>query len=197
MSWVGILLTFSLAENVVFARLLGLYPCADQPVDRRRTVAAGAALTLLVTAGAFAAWALRVLVLEPLKLSVLLAPLTVLAIGAIGALARACLRLAGDGASRLLGPAFQPIVALAAALGVVLAVSGERAGVLESVAAGLASGLGFLLAQAILAAVADRMQTEDAPEAFRGIPLALLSAALASLAFAGLDRALFARLVGR
>jgi len=197
MSWVGIVLTFSLAENMVLARLLGLQPCADAPADRRRTLALSLALTVVVTVGSLAAWVLRVLLLEPYGLAWFLAPLAALAIAAVAALARAGLRVAGSRATRALAPALQPLAVLAAALGAALAVSRERFGALETLAAGAASGLGFLVGQSILAAVAGRMQTEEAPRFLRGLPLALLSAGLAALAFAGLDRALVARLVGQ
>jgi electron transport complex protein RnfA len=182
---------------MVLARLLGLQPCADAPTDRRRTLALALALTAVVTAGSLAAWALRVLVLEPRGLPWLLSPLTALAVVAVASLLRAGLRAAGAPAVRSLTPAVQPLGVLAAALGVALAVSRERFGALETLTAGAASGLGFLVAQSILAAVAARMETEPAPRFLRGLPLALLSAGLAALAFAGLDRALVARLVGQ
>ena len=60
----------------------------------------------------------------------------------------------------------------------------QRVGQL-SLAFGLGTGAGFILATVMLAALQDRLADLDAPEPFRGLPLLLLTLAILSMAFMG------------
>ena len=195
MSWLGIVLTFSLAENVLLVHLLGLVPSDAAPAEPGRTAAAGLAVTFLAGASAAAAWVLRRLVLDPLGLAWLQTPGFVLAVVGIATLGRLALRAFAPRAGDLFGPVLRPSGASAAALGTVLVAARAGFGLVEGLAAGLASGAGFLVAVSILSGVAGRLEPGEAPSSMRGLPLSLVSAGLAALAFAAFDHALIARLV--
>jgi electron transport complex protein RnfA len=62
---------------------------------------------------------------------------------------------------------------------------------LASLLFGAGSALGFTLAMVLFAGLRERLECADVPVAFRGTPIALVTAGLMSLAFmgfAGLDR---------
>jgi Na+-translocating ferredoxin:NAD+ oxidoreductase RnfA subunit len=213
MSWLGILLVFSLVEHVLFARMLGLDPGTAEGPDPRRAAAAGLATALLAAASAAAVWALRVRVLEPLDVVWLQTPAIVLATAGIAALARLVLRQAAplrrpwlrrgsdvpvQAAPRvadLFGPVLRPSGASVAALGTVLVAARSGFGLTEGIAAGLAAGAGLLVALSILGGIADRLGPGEEPSAMSGLPRTLVSAGLAALAFTAFDRVFLAGLV--
>ncbi len=56
---------------------------------------------------------------------------------------------------------------------------------IESVVFGFSAGVGFLLAIVLFSGVRERIAACDIPKPFQGFPIALISAALLSLAFMG------------
>jgi len=58
---------------------------------------------------------------------------------------------------------------------------------LEAMVNSLGSGLGFFLAMVIFSGVRSHTESSEPPEAFQGLPITLISAALLSLAFFGFN----------
>jgi Na+-translocating ferredoxin:NAD+ oxidoreductase RnfA subunit len=195
MSWLGIILTFSLVEHVLFARMLGLDPGTAEAPDGRRAVAAGLASALLAAASGAAVWALRVRVFVPLGIAWLQTPAIVLVTAGIASLARFVLGRALPRAMDLFGPVLRPSGVSVAALGTVLVAARAEFGLVDSLVAGLAAGAGLLVALSILAGIADRLGPGEAPSPMSGLPRALVSAGLAALAFTAFDRVFLAGLV--
>lgn len=195
MSWPGIILTFSLVEHVLFARMLGLDAGSAGGPDPRRAAAAGLATALLAAASAAAVWVLRVEVLEPIGASWLQTPAIVLVTAGIASLARLALRRALPRSADLLGPVLRPSGASVATLGTVLVAARSGFGLAECVVAGLAAGAGLVVALSILAGIADRLSPGEAPSPMNGLPRALVSAGLAALAFTAFDRVFLEGLV--
>jgi len=72
-----------------------------------------------------------------------------------------------------------------AVLGVALLNVDRQHGLLESLVFGASAGAGFGLALLLFTALRERLETADVPAAFRGAPIALLTAGLMALAFMG------------
>jgi electron transport complex protein RnfA len=77
-------------------------------------------------------------------------------------------------------------------LGVALLNFERQQGFIESLVFGAAAAAGFGLALLAFTGLRERMESADVPAAFRGAPLALVTAGLMALAFMG-----FGGLVGR
>jgi len=58
---------------------------------------------------------------------------------------------------------------------------------IQAVVNALGGGLGFLLAMVIFTSVRRQTESADPPEAFKGVPLTLISAAILSLSFFGFE----------
>ena len=56
---------------------------------------------------------------------------------------------------------------------------------LESVVAGLGTSVGFTIAIVIMAGIRERIEFNDVPESFKGMPIVLITAGLMSIAFFG------------
>jgi electron transport complex protein RnfA len=195
MSFIGIILTAALVNNVVLNQLLGLCPFFEATERRAAALDLGLAVCLVLTLTAPATWALRHHVLEPLRLEYLQTLAYVLLIaGIVRAVELAVRKLmpAGRGTLR----AYLPLLAAnCAVLGICLLAAPAAASALQSLIAGLSAGSGFLLASVVLSSIRSKLETEHVPAAMRGLPIALVSAALMALAFLAFDRALVAGLL--
>jgi len=195
MSLLGIILTFSLIDNIVLSRLLGICPCVGAPGGMRATVATSAATALLMSLSALAAWALNTFLLAPLGLDFLRTPAFVMAVACIAGLVDVAARRA---VPELLRAAGIPLIGIAfncATLGVALIAARGGFNAPQSLVVGLAAGAGFFIALTLLTAIRERLEVERAPEWLRGLPLHLISAGLLAYAFMAFDRAFLARLL--
>lgn len=82
---------------------------------------------------------------------------------------------------------YLPLTAVNCAITALCLSLSEKAftGLVPAVVHSLGAGLGFLLATLVLWSVMARLQERAVPAAFRGVPLALISAGLCALAFSG------------
>ena len=72
-----------------------------------------------------------------------------------------------------------------AVLGVALTNVQKEYGILQGTVNGFATALGFTIAIVILAGFREKMEWNDVPESFKGMPHVLLTAGLMAIAFCG------------
>jgi Na+-translocating ferredoxin:NAD+ oxidoreductase subunit A len=195
-SYVGIILTLALAENVVLSQLLGICPCIGAPRRQGSAVGIGLSAVLLMSASALGAWLVRTQVLVPLGLQFFQTFVFVSLTFFLGWLADTVLAAAAPALLRAAGFSLQSLGINCAVLGIALIVVRARYGPLESLVAGAAAGAGFLVALVLMSAIRDRLDSERVPRPLRGAPIALISAGLISIAFLAFDAAVIRRLVG-
>lgn len=195
MSWVAIILTFALVDNVILSRLLGVCPASDPP-GMRAAAGLGCFMAVLMASSAVGGWAVDSLVLVPTGFTLLRTPVFVFLVAGLAAALRGlCARfmprlLLGTGVSI-------PEVGLnTAALGLVLIATRGEYSAPESLVAGLAAGAGYFLVSAMMTAIRERLDVEPVPGALKGFPLQLITAGLMAYAFMAFDRAFLARILG-
>ena len=72
-----------------------------------------------------------------------------------------------------------------AVLGVAITNVQENYSILEGVVNGFATAVGFTIAIVLMAGLREKMEYNDVPKAFQGMPIVLLTAMLMSIAFTG------------
>ena len=72
-----------------------------------------------------------------------------------------------------------------AVLGVALTNVQNDYGILASTISGIATAVGFTISIIIMAGLREKMEYNDIPESFQGMPMVLLTAGLMSIAFFG------------
>ena len=72
-----------------------------------------------------------------------------------------------------------------AVLGVALTNVQKNYGIVTSIVNGFATALGFTISIVILAGIREKMEYNDVPESFRGMPIVLVTAGLMAIAFCG------------
>ena len=175
----------SLVNNFVLSNFLGLCPFIG--VSRRFEAAAGMALATLfvltlVSGLSFALWQW---VLVPLGLEYLRTLVFILLIAGVVQFTEIMVRATSPLLHQLLGIFLPLITTNCAVLGVALLNVNRQHGLLESLVFGASAGAGFGLALLLFTALRERLDTADVPHAFRGAPVALVTAGLMALAFMG------------
>jgi electron transport complex protein RnfA len=175
----------SLVNNFVLTQFLGLCPFVG--VSRRLEVAAGMALATLfvLTLASGASYATWHWILEPLGLGYLRTLVFILLIAAVVQVTEMLVRASSPLLHELLGVFLPLITTNCAVLGVALLNLERQHGLVESLVFGAAAAAGFGLALLAFAGLRERLETADVPAAFRGTPLALITAGLMALAFMG------------
>jgi electron transport complex protein RnfA len=196
MSWVGIILTFALVDNVILSRLLGICPCVGAPKSMRGVVGIGVATSVLMGLSALSAWALDTAVLAPLALGFLRTPVFVLLVAGLAFFLERMAARISPMLLRAAGFSLPGVAINCATLGVVLIVTRGGFTAMQSLVAGLAAGLGFLVVLALMTTIRERLEIETVPRALRGLPLSLISAGLLAYAFMAFDRAFLVRMLG-
>jgi Na+-translocating ferredoxin:NAD+ oxidoreductase subunit A len=175
----------SLVNNFVLTQFLGLCPFVG--VSRRFEAAAGMALATLfvLTLASGASWVAWHWLLEPLGLGYLRTLVFILLVAAVVQATEMLVRASSPLLHELLGVFLPLITTNCAVLGVALVNLDRQHGFVESLVFGAAAAAGFGLALLAFAGLRERMESADLPAAFRGTPIALVTAGLMALAFMG------------
>jgi electron transport complex protein RnfA len=175
----------SLVNNFVLTNFLGLCPFVG--VSGRFEAAAGMALATLfvMTLASGLGYAAFHWVLDPLGLGYLRTLVFILLIAAVVQLTELVVRATSPLLHELLGVFLPLITTNCAVLGVALLNLDRHHDLLESLVYGASAAAGFGLALMLFAALRERIDSGDAPAAFRGAPIALVTAGLMALAFMG------------
>lgn len=186
--WQNVLTIFiasALINNFVFSRYLGL--CIFFGVTKRMETAVGMSFTFtaVMLVAAVLNWVIYTYVMIPYHLSFLK---IVIFIGTVAAFVQAADTMMKKITPALyykLGIYLALIVTNCIILAVPLINAEENYGLLESMALGLGSGLGFSLALIIMASIREKLELAEVPKSFQGLPISFVLTGLIALAFLG------------
>ena len=168
-----------LANNYALTQFLGVTPLLGFSGKGQKTLAMGVTVTVVTVVSAAILWPVQSYLLAATGL----AHLQVLAF----LLVIACVTWLTDlAAAKLLHQplkAFFPVIALnSAVLGLAVNNAAAGYGYAESLAAALGVGLGFMAALLVLAGLREKINERYVPAPFRGLPIALITAGIISMA---------------
>ncbi len=180
-----ILLSTVLVNNFVLVQFLGL--CQFMGVSRKVETSTGLAFatTFVLTLSSVLSYIVDTYVLSPLGLNYLNTIAFIMVIAAVVQFTEMYIRKTSPMLYQVLGIFLPLITTNCAVLGVALLNYHERHNFLESFIYGFGSALGFSLVLILFATMRERIILSDVPIAFRGAPIALITAGLMSLAFMG------------
>ena len=180
-----ILIGSSLVSNVVLSQFLGLCPFLG--VSRKTNTAAGmgAAVVFVITLASAVAGAIYKFVLVRFQVEYLMTIVFILVIAALVQFVEMFLRKAMPSLYEALGVYLPLITTNCAVLGVAITNVQKEYGILAGIVNGFATALGFTVAIVILAGIREKLEYNDIPESFKGMPTVLLTAGLMAIAFCG------------
>jgi electron transport complex protein RnfA len=172
-------------NNFVLVKFLGL--CPFMGVSGKLDAAYGMALAtgFVLTLSSALAWMVQHWLLAPLGLEHLRTLGFILVIAAVVQFTEIVMNRQSPRLYRVLGLYLPLITTNCAVLGVALLNVQARHSLFQAVLYGFGAALGFGLVLILFSAMRERLETADVPAAWRGTPIALVTAGLMSLAFMG------------
>jgi Na+-translocating ferredoxin:NAD+ oxidoreductase subunit A len=175
----------ALVNNVVLSQFLGL--CAFLGVSKKMSTAGGmgGAVIFVLTLSSLCTGVIYQFILVPLGMEYLQTIVFIMVIAALVQLVEMFLKKSIPSLYRALGVYLPLITTNCAVLGVALINVQDDYTILQGTVNGFATAVGFTLAIVLMAGLREKMEHNDIPKAFQGMPIVLLTAMLMSMAFCG------------
>ena len=180
-----ILIGSSLVSNVVLSQFLGLCPFLGVSKKVDTAVGMGGAVVFVITLASAVAAAIYKFILVPLDITYLQTIVFILVIAALVQFVEMFLKKYVQGLYQALGVYLPLITTNCAVLGIALTNVQKNYGILYRLVSGFATAAGFLISITILAGIREKMEYNDIPESFKGMPIVMITAGLMAIAFCG------------
>ncbi len=181
----SIMITASLVNNVVLSQFLGLCPFLGVSRKTETAFGMGMACVFVISLASLVTNAIYKFILAPLDLSFLQTIVFIMVIAMLVQFVEMFLKKFVVSLYQSLGVYLPLITTNCAVLGVALNNVTNGYNLLESTICGFATAVGFTIAIVILAGIREKIEFNDIPKPFRGMPTVLLAAGLMAIAFTG------------
>ena len=175
----------ALVNNIILSQFQGLCPFLGVSKKVDTSIGMGAAVIFVITLASIATNLVYSLVLVPLHLEYLQTIAFILVIAALVQFVEMFLKKSMPSLYSALGVFLPLITTNCAVLGVALINVQKDYTILQGTVYGLATAIGFTIAMVLMAGLREKMEYNDIPESFKGMPIVLLTAMLMSMAFMG------------
>ena len=170
MEYFAIIIGAIFVNNVVLAQFLGICPFLGVSSKVETSMGMGAAVTFVMALSSVVVWLIQTYILV---------------IAALVQMVEIILKKVSPSLYQALGIFLPLITTNCAVLGVALLMVQKEYGLLEGLVYSVSTALGFAIALVLFAGMRERLEFEDVPKAFQGVPIALITAALLAMAFMG------------
>ena len=184
-SYFAIIIGAIFVNNIVLSQFLGICPFLGVSSKVETSLGMGAAVTFVMAITAVVAWSLQKYVLAPLNIEYMQTIVFILVIAALVQMVEIVLKKVSPALYQALGIFLPLITTNCAVLGVAILLVQEQYNLLQSVVYSVSIALGFGLAMVLFAGIRERLELDEMPEAFRGTPIALITAGILAMAFMG------------
>lgn len=175
----------AMVNNVVLSQFLGLCPFLGVSKKMDTAAGMGGAVVFVLTLSSFCTSLIYKFILVKAGMEYLKTIVFILVIAALVQLVEMFLKKMIPSLYRALGVYLPLITTNCAVLGVAIINVQENYSVLEGTVNGFATAVGFTIAIVLMAGLREKMEYNDVPKAFQGMPIVLLTAMLMSIAFCG------------
>ena len=171
-------------NNILLSQFLGICPFLG--VSNKLSTATGMSMAVcfVITLATVVTYLLNML-LVALGLEFLQTISFILVIAALVQMVEIVLKKISPSLYAALGIFLQLITTNCAVLGVAINNVKYDYDILTGIVNGFATAVGFAIAIIILAGIREKMEYNDVPEAFKGMPIVLITAGLMAIAFCG------------
>ena len=180
-----ILIGSALVNNVVLSQFLGLCPFLGVSKKTKTAASMGAAVIFVIMIASAVTYAVHYMVLVPLGMEYMQTIVFILVIAALVQMIEMMLKKVSPPIYSALGVYLPLITTNCAVLGVAITNIQNGSTFGESMMNSLGTSLGFLVAIVIMAGIRERLEGNDIPKPFQGMPIVLITAGLMAIAFCG------------
>ncbi|MBR1692623.1 MAG: electron transport complex subunit RsxA [Lachnospiraceae bacterium] len=175
----------ALVNNVVLSQFLGLCPFLGVSKKVETASGMGAAVIFVITLSSFVTGLINQFLLVRLDITYLQTIVFILVIAALVQFVEMFLKKFMTGLYSSLGVFLPLITTNCAVLGIALTNVQKDYSILTGVVNGFATAVGFTISIVILAGIREKMEYNDIPKPFQGMPIVLVTAGLMAIAFCG------------
>lgn len=175
-----------LIDNVVLSRFYGICPFLGVSKKVNSAFGMGLAVVFVIVLSSVICWPIYTYILVPANVAFLDTITYILVIACLVQIVGLFIKKYSPSLYKSLGVYLPLITTNCAVLGVVQSNSDLQLDFLMSLANALGTSVGFLIVIVVFSCIRSRFESSNAPNAFKGLPIALMTAALMAIAFMGL-----------
>ena len=180
-----ILVSTILVNNFVLVKFLGLCPFMGVSKKMDTAIGMGFATTFVLTLASITSYLINTYLLIPLELEYLRTIAFIVTIAAVVGFTELVVNKTSPVMHQSLCVFLPLITTNCAVLGVALLNVGASNSFLQSAVYGFGAAVGFSFVLVLFSGIRERIESADVPKIFQGVPIALITAGLMSMAFMG------------
>ena len=184
---VVIMMSAVLVNNYVLRQFLGVCPFLGVSKDLKSSVGMGLAVIFVMFMAASVTYPIQMYLLDANGLDFMQTVVFILVIATLVQLVEVVLKRYLPALFASLGVYLPLMTTNCAVLAVTISNINSGYTYIEALVSALGAGLGFFIAMVIFTGVRAQTAAADPPDAFKGVPITLISAAILSLAFFGFE----------
>lgn len=187
MTILGILISATLINNIVFTYFLGLWNTTSKEQSIQDVMVLSVKVLVMIVVSNIVIYPLNVLILEPLNITYMQTLIFILVIVGLTLGLNTLLKRYQKKSTYMTSFDLTLLLSNSLVLGVILINVSTPQTFIESMVFALGSGLGFGLFIIAHTAIRIRLEAYQIPKAFKGLPITLITTGLMALAFMGLS----------
>lgn len=180
-----ILISTILVNNFVLVKFLGLCPFMGVSKKMDNAIGMGFATTFVLTLASITSYLINTYLLIPFELEYLRTIAFIVTIASVVGFTEIVVNKTSPVLHQSLGVFLPLITTNCAVLGVALLNVGASNTFLQSAVYGFGAAVGFSFVLILFSGIRERIESANVPKIFQGVPIALITAGLMSMAFMG------------
>ena len=181
------ILSSMLIDNVVLSRFYGICPFLGVSRKVKSSLGMGIAVVFVIMLATIICWPLYNFILVPAGIPFMDTVAYILVIASLVQLIGLVIKKYSPSLYKSLGIYLPLITTNCAVLGVAQGNTDQGYTFVQAIANGLGTSVGFLLIIVTFSCIRTRLDSADTPKAFKGLPIALITAAIMAIALMGLQ----------
>ena len=186
-SFILAIVSSMLIDNVVLSRFYGICPFLGVSKKVNSSLGMGLAVVFVIVLATLICWPLYNFVLVPAGIPFMDTVAYILVIASLVQLVGLFIKKFSPSLYKSLGIYLPLITTNCAVLGVAQSNTDQGLTFLQALANGIGTSIGFLLIIVVFSCIRVRLETSNTPKSFKGLPIALITAALMAMALMGLQ----------
>ena len=176
-----------LINNVTLSRFYGICPFLGVSKKTSSALGMGVAVICVILVASIICWPIYTFILVPAGIPFMDTITYILVIASLVQLIEMIIKKYSPSLYKALGVYLPLITTNCAVLGVAQGNTDQALNFADSMANAIGTGLGFAVVIFVFSTIRYRLDSSNTPKAFKGIPIALITAALMAMAFLGLS----------
>ena len=186
-SFILAIISSMLIDNVVLSRFYGICPFLGVSKKVKSSLGMGIAVVFVIIMAALICWPLYNFILVPAGVPFLDTVAYILVIASLVQLVGLFIKKFSPSLYKSLGIYLPLITTNCAVLGVVQSNTDQGMTFLMALGNAIGTSVGFLIIIVVFSCIRARLETANTPKAFKGLPIALITAAIMAIALMGLQ----------